>query len=321
VRKIHSLDQFGWLANRVVELVAGWALVLVATGIYLWWPRRRAAGVVAIRAGAKGRAWWRDLHAVGGLYSAAFIAFLALTGLPWSGFWGSKVNSYADQAGLGYPPEFWNEVPVSALPEGGATMGEAMTQASWSLENAPMPESAPSAASPIGIDKAVATFDGLGIHPGYTVDLPRGPDGVYSASVFPDQVAFERVVHLDQYTGAVLFDGGFGELGAAGKSIEWGISVHMGQEFGLPNQLVMLGACFAILLMSVTGIVMWWKRKPVGRLGAPPIPPHPGALRNVALIVLPLAILFPLVGGSILVLLLLDALVVRQVPGLKRALS
>jgi len=105
LRKIHSLEYFGWLANRVIEIVAGWAMVLVATGIYLWWPRERAAGVLRIRPGAKRRAWWRDLHAVTGAYVGLLIFFLALSGLPWSGFWGKNLNTYADQAGLGYPPE------------------------------------------------------------------------------------------------------------------------------------------------------------------------------------------------------------------------
>jgi len=316
LRKIHSLDYFGWIANRVIELVAGWAVVLVVTGLYLWWPRQRAAGLLKIRSGVTKRAWWRDLHAVTGFYVALFILFLALTGLPWSGFWGKNVNLYADQVGLGYPPEFWNEVPKSAVP-----MQEAMTQTSWSLENAPMPLSTPTGAAPIGIDRAVALFDALGVHKGYTVDLPQGEDGVYSASVFPDDVAFERIVHLDQYSGQVLFDGGFGELGAVGKAIEWGISVHMGQEFGLLNQLVLTAACFAIVAMAVSGAVMWWKRRPAGRLGAPPIPSHWGTLRNVLLLVLPLAVIFPLVGASLIVVLLLDLLVVQRIAPLRNALS
>ncbi|MBX2855464.1 MAG: PepSY domain-containing protein, partial [Rhodobacteraceae bacterium] len=32
VRKIHSLEYFGWVANRLIELVGCWAIVLVITG-------------------------------------------------------------------------------------------------------------------------------------------------------------------------------------------------------------------------------------------------------------------------------------------------
>jgi uncharacterized iron-regulated membrane protein len=316
VRKIHSLDYFGWVANRVIEMVAGWAIVLVATGSYLWWPRTRAAGVLKIRPGVTKRAWWRDLHAVTGLYVSLFIVFLAVTGLPWSGYWGKNLNLYADQAGLGYPPEFWDEVPKSVIP-----MKDAMTETSWSLENAPMPLSTPTGTEPIGIDKAVATFDALGVHKGYAIDLPKSEGGVYSASVFPDDIAFERVVHLDQYSGQVLFDGGYEELGPVGKSIEWGISIHMGQAFGLLNQIVLTLACLAIVVMAVSGAAMWWKRKPAGRLGSPPVPAQPRALRNVLLLVLPCAVLFPLVGASLVTMLLLDLLVVQRIGRLKTALS
>ena len=41
--------------------------------------------------------------------------------------------------------------------------------------------------------------------------------------------------------------------------------------FGLANQLLMLLACLLILLASVSGLVMWWKRRPQGHFGVPPL--------------------------------------------------
>ena len=45
IKKLHSLSLFGGpvgtALNILVEIVAGWAIILCATGIYLWWPRRR----------------------------------------------------------------------------------------------------------------------------------------------------------------------------------------------------------------------------------------------------------------------------------------
>lgn len=303
IRKIHSLDYFGWVANRVIELVAGWAIVLVVSGIYLWWPREREAGNFKIRTGVKKRPFWRDLHAVTGIYTGFFIVFLAFTGLPWSGFWGDKANSYINQAGIGYPSGYWDNVPVSTVP-----MKDAMTQVNWTLEQAPMPESTPTGAPAFTLTQAVATFDKLGLSKGYAVDLPQDPSGVYTGSVYPDNVADERVIHLDQYSGDVLFDAGFADLGFAGKAFEWGVSVHMGQEFGLLNQLVMTGACIAIVLMSVSAIVMWWQRRPKGTLGAPRYPSDYRVSRGAVLILAALGILFPLVGLSIAVVLVLDFL-------------
>lgn len=39
VRYLHSLRFFGATPRMVIEIVAGWAILLVLTGIYLWWPR------------------------------------------------------------------------------------------------------------------------------------------------------------------------------------------------------------------------------------------------------------------------------------------
>lgn len=40
VRSLHSLIITGPIGNAMVEIVAGWAAILVASGVYLWWPRR-----------------------------------------------------------------------------------------------------------------------------------------------------------------------------------------------------------------------------------------------------------------------------------------
>src|SRR5690606_3415153 len=46
VKRLHSLDIAGPVFNLLIEVVAGWAIVMVATGVVLWWPRGRSGGVV-----------------------------------------------------------------------------------------------------------------------------------------------------------------------------------------------------------------------------------------------------------------------------------
>jgi uncharacterized iron-regulated membrane protein len=185
-----------------------------------------------------------------------------------------------------------------------------MAKTSWSLEQAKVPESTASATGqPIGIDAAIARFDGLGLAPGYTVVLPTKPTGVYSGSVYPDDLSKQRVVHLDQYSGKPLIDMSYSDYGPLGKALEWGINVHMGQQFGLANQIVLLAACVGIVLLAVSAGVMWWKRRPRGSLGVPPLPQDKRVLRGL-LALLPIGgILFPLVGASLLVMLVLDLIV------------
>ena len=316
IRKLHSFNYFGEYPSRIIEAVGGFALVLVVTGLYLWWPRGRAGGVVSLRGAPGRRVFWRDLHAVTGAFAGLLIFFLALSGLPWSGFWGSNLNHYANQAGLAYPPGYWDDIPVSSVP-----MKEAMTETSWSLENAPMPVSTPNGAQPIGLDRVVATATERGIAPGYAIDFPGDETGVFTASVYPDQIAGERILHIDQYSGEVLFDAGFAELGPVGKAIEWGVSVHMGQEFGLVNQLVMLATCLAVIVMSVAAAVMWWKRRPQGRLGVPPYPENKRVYLALWGIAVAVGLLFPITGLAIAAMIALDLLLIRWVPPLRRAFA
>ena len=306
VRKIHSLEYFGWVANRIIELVGCWAIVLVVTGFYLWWPRGQNGGMFSVRF-KSGRTFWRDLHAVTGAYAGIAIGFLALSGLPWSGYWGGQFYQFANSSGLGMPPGYWSDYPLSTVPA-----GEVMDHTPWAMEKEPLPVSEAAEGAQIQIDQVIAKVEELGMHPGYLVNFPSGPTGVYTASVYPDSISYERVVHIDQYSGKVLFDMGFSDLGALGQAAEWGISVHFGQEFGIVNLLVMLAACVAIVLMAVSALVMWWKRRPAGALGAPKPPSDWRAPKAVLLIAISLGVLFPLVGLSIFVMLLIDLLLPSQ---------
>lgn len=308
VRRVHSLDYFGPVANGLIEVVAGWAVVLVATGFYLWWPRRQSGGVVTVRGRLARRVFWRDLHAVTGAFAGLLIAFLALSGLPWSVFWGKQVNQITAAAGLGYPAGLYAGVPTS---EPVTSHADHLGHTAWTLETAPMPASPPSTAAAIGLDRAVAVFKALGLPKGYVVTLPAGERGVYTAAVYPDDIAQQRVVHLDQYTGRPLLDLRLADYGTAARAIEWGIGLHMGQPFGLANQLIMLAACLAIVLMSVSALVMWWKRRPKGSLGAPPAPRDQRILRGLLAIMGLVGVAFPLTGLSLLIALAIDWLLAR----------
>ncbi|MDR6870931.1 putative iron-regulated membrane protein [Bosea sp. BE125] len=307
VRQLHSLAYFGPVANGVIEIVGGWSILLVATGIYLWWPRKGGGGVVTVRGQPRQRVFWRDLHAVTGIFAGVFIVFLAISGMPWSVFWGAKVNEWANGNNFGYPAGVRVAVPMSEdhLHQHGPT--------AWSLEQAKMPESNANPGQAIGLDAAIARFDALHLAPGYAVNLPAGPKGVYTGSVYPNDLSRQRVVHLDQYSGEPLIDMGYADYGPLGKALEWGINVHMGQEFGLANQLLMLAACVAIILLAVSAGVMWWKRRPAGRLGVPPLPARPGTLYGVFAILAVGGAIFPLVGASLIAMLLLDRLLSRRI--------
>ncbi len=316
VRKLHSLDYFGSYANRLIEAIAGFAIILVVSGLYLWWPRRQTGGVLTVRGTPSKRVFWRDAHAVTGAVAGLFIAFLALSGLPWSSFWGGKLTEIATATGTGYPAALWDAVPTSD-----EHAAHAMETVGWTMESSPMPMSHAAATAPIGLDRAVAVARSKGLAPGFEVTPPVDAAGVYTAAVFPEDLAKVRTIHIDQYTGEPLVDIGYADYGALAKLTELGINVHMGQEFGLANQLLMLATCLAIILSSVAALVMWLKRRPAGRLGVPPYPTSRRVYGALWAMAIAFGVLFPLSGLLIVAMLAVDLLLVRNVAPLRRAFS
>ena len=304
VKRLHSLDIAGPVFNLLIEVVAGWAIVMVATGIVLWWPRGRSGGVVTVRGGPASRIFWRDLHAVTGVFAGAVIIFLAATGMPWSAVWGKEVRKMTTEAGWGRP----------AAPGGpGSHQAHGAPPAvPWALQEADihaghdMRDMAQVEA--LDLNGAVASTDAAGLKRPYVVSLPAAADKPWSAAYMPDKAQDTRTIYLDNASGRVLADIGFGDFGPAARTIEWGIAVHQGQQYGMANKLVMLAGCIAIWMLGASALVMWWKRRPKGQLAAPPRPLTRGAYAGLAAVVAPLAVIYPLVGASLVVVLSLDAL-------------
>lgn len=317
VRKLHSLQYFGPAASWLVEIAAGWSIILVGTGIFLWWPRGDRGGVVTVRRGPRERVFWRDVHAVTGVFAAAVILFLAVTGMPWSDVWGGRVQQWAAVKGLGRPappaevvPEWMLEKTVKGGAHGGHHGAAAKPDAPWALEKAQPPESVGAGRAPIGVDEAIAAFDRAGLPKPCGITLPQGPRGAWVGTYGPARVEDLRIVYVDQFDARVLDDVGYARFGPAAKAIEWGIAVHQGQEYGGINRTVMLLGCIAIVVMSVAAAVMWWKRRPAGTLGVPPPPADPRVARGLLAIVIPVAVFYPLVGASLLCAAVVDRAVV-----------
>jgi len=197
----------------------------------------------------------------------------------------------------------------------------------WAVEPSPLPKStdphaahkgaAPQAATPqIALQQVVDTANARGVVPGYNIALPDGDEGVFTVSVFPNDPRNEATLHIDQYSGKVLADIRFKDYALVPKAVEFGVVIHEGKFFGLANQLLMAAICLLVLLGSVSGIIMWWQRKPAGRLGAPADAPDTPLWKGALLIMLALGVAFPLVGASFIAILLLDWLLLRRLPAL-----
>ncbi len=219
VRKIHSLQYFRFWASCLVEIAAGWAIVLALSGIFLWWPRGKSGCALTVRGTPKIRMFWRDLHAVTGLFTSSLIVFLAVTGMPWSQVWGKYVQDWTTAADLGQPAPPPGVVPDWQLGQkkSGGHVHDSGKQSQanlpWAFEQFAPPESAALAKDPIDADQAIAILDALGLKKSFSLALPSGPTGAYTAASRPPRAEDTRVIYLDQYSGKVLGDTGFSQTG------------------------------------------------------------------------------------------------------------
>ena len=81
-------------------------VVVLISGIVIWWPRTRKAlkNSLRISVGRGFRRFWYDLHVAGGMYALFFLLAMALTGLTWSfGWYRITADGHKLQCGLQHP--------------------------------------------------------------------------------------------------------------------------------------------------------------------------------------------------------------------------
>ena len=144
----------------------------------------------------------------------------------------------------------------------------------------------------------------------YTISIPGDPTLAYTVARTTTRAEEARSLYVDGRTGEVKADARWDQFGVGAQAFEWGIAVHQGTQYGWTNRIVMLLGCIAIWMLAISGGVMWWKRRADrAGLGAPTAPPGPRVRAAVLGIVLPLAIIYPLTGLSLLVAIGVDRLV------------
>lgn len=310
VRTLHGKLLSGKIGQAVVELAASWLMVLLVTGLYLWWPRGRGLFGTLIPRFQKGqRIIWRDIHAVTGFWLSFFLVFMVLTGLPWSLVAGEVINKIEIHTG-GMP-----QTGMGWDGGGSKTVKSETTHEGWATDHAM--HMSPSATStntnhlqPLTLTQIKVLADKIpDLAQPYSIYLPVDDMGVYSVSSvqksMPEATAY---IHLDQYSGKVISETRWKDFSPVAKSIALGVSLHEGKYFGPLNQLLNLIVCLGLVGLVGAGITLWWKRRPVGRLGAPRTSSTPVPKKGLAVIIILLGILMPLMGASLILILAIESL-------------
>lgn len=311
VFRLHGELLAGNWGSYLVELAASWAIVMILSGLFLWWPRGRGpAGVVWPRLGAGGRRFWRDLHAVTGFWVSLMALFLLLSGLPWAKSWGAYLKTIRTVAEGQPVRQDWStgrsgELAARAAADAGtrAMLGDHAEHGGMTMAHM--------AGSYTPLDQVVASVAPLRLAGPVLVAPPTGPGQPWTAKSDAANRPLRTDLTLDATTGAILTRKDFAERRLIDRLVGYGIAVHEGALFGWLNQLLNLLTAIGLALVSISGAMMWWRRRPSGQLGAPRSRDRAPAAKGFFALVAALGVTLPLFGASLLLTLLADRVLRR----------
>lgn len=323
-RKIHGQLLLGKRGSYLVELAASWAIVMIMSGLFLWWPRGHgAAGVIWPRLSLGKRAFWRDIHAVTGFWVAGLALVLLVSGLPWAAAWGTAFKTVRAEMGwVNDARQDWTiggETPMAEtiIDEHAAHNGNAMMHR--------MPHQ-PATTELLNVMVANARSEGLAFPalitpPGAPQGFSGGTTQEWSISSDAQNRPQRMTITYDGDSGKMLSRETFADKHPIDKVIGYGIAWHEGQLLGWFNQLIGVLTTLALILLAISGFIMWRRRKPGGQLGAPKKTRSDASLKGVAAITIIMACLLPLLGVSLIALLLIEKLLLPLIPGAQRWLG
>ncbi|WP_188149588.1 PepSY-associated TM helix domain-containing protein [Teredinibacter waterburyi] len=299
VRSFHGELLLGTFGSILVELAGCWAIVLIISGLYLWWPRsaRGFGGVLFPRLNKRGRLFWRDLHAVTGVWVSLFALFLLITGLPWALVWGSafkEIRSFTTPM----LQQDWAISEHHAEHHSGATLSFTQLTASM-IKNA----------------------QALAFAPPVEISVARNKPNQFQVASQHQNRPLRSTAWFDGITGKQTSIEHFADRNGIDRAIGFGIAAHEGQLFGWLNQLLGLFTTLGLIAVAITGFVLWRKRKPSGELGAPLAKSQRGLTPAVAIVGVALVILLPLLAISVLFILVIDFLVLPRIPATREWLG
>ena len=126
---------------------------------------------------------------------------------------------------------------------------------------------------------------------------------------------------LDAATGRLLSQSHFHDKPALDQAVDYGVAAHEGHLFGLANQLLNLTMAIGLITLSISGFLMWRKRKPADALGAPPRLQGPRVATAFVGAVVVLGIILPMFALSLIIVLLTERLLLRRLEGPTRWLG
>lgn len=230
-----------FLGKMIVGFSTLLFVVVLISGIVIWWPRTRKAlkNSLSISVGRGFRRFWYDLHVAGGMYALLFLLAMALTGLTWSFGW--------------YRTGFYKVFGVE-VQQGGAHGGAALRGGRGSGQSGKNVSHSSSYVCWQQVYEQLALNN-----PGYKqITLSDGVANV-SFNTFGNQRASDRYT-FNPRSGKIDEVVLYKDAEKAGKIRGWIYSVHVGSWGGMLTRLLTFIAALIGATLPLTGYYLWIKR-------------------------------------------------------------
>lgn len=279
IRKLHGELLMGKWGTKIVELIGSWMVVLIITGLYVWWPSKglKLKGFLIPRANIDRRTFFRDLHAISGFWVSILLLMTLAGGFPWTDVFGGNFKWVQKVTNTGYPTT-WNGKQLKSEIK----------------------------SNPLTLDQMVTIVEKQNLTGKVTIQFPKNQEGVFSISneLFSNQQA-QVMIHFDQYSGKQLLKHNWKNVGVLMRGRMWLMAFHQGQ-FGKWNWWLMIFTAFILTALSISAVTAYLLRKRKESWGVPKVPAKFKVGYGIIGILVLLSIIFPLFGLSLVLIILIE---------------
>ena len=234
--KLHYTLLAGDTGKTIVGVMGLLLICLLFSGIVLWWPKRsKFFRAFTFRRSANGTWLMCNLHKTMGAYAAVVLIVIAFSGV------------------YMIFPQYLQPLIGMALPITKTDpVGTSMKSANGKIR--------------IDIDEVAAIANDRFPHADLQrIYFPTPGDGVYRVIMrHPDEVRRTSgitQVWIDSYDATVLAVQQPKTMTSGQTFVSWMFPLHNGEAFGMPGRIIVLVAGFTPLILYVTGLIVWWRKR------------------------------------------------------------
>ncbi len=228
------------------ELAASWLAVLIFTGFYQWYKRRKASEKNQIKHNK-----YIQKHSTIGLIFFPLLLFVAVTGLTWSEYAGENIRIFRQALS-------WQTPVLSTSIKAEPTSKMVMHHEDHSMVHHHASVQVTSGDFDIALD--LARKHGIDASQ-VQIKPPLEKDQVWSISEiqrsWPTQA---DSIAIDVSNHSVLDQLYFDDYPLIAKLTRWGVDAHIGILFGWINQLILIIYSLALCVMILYAYLAWYKR-------------------------------------------------------------